>query len=211
MLRPNSYLKFEERELSVTTEKPSHAHARLSTERRLTLVLLSYERQSFIRRQLLYYSSRSVHIVIADGSATPWQDGLFGHSGDLTWEYLHVPGYYTYRDRFALALERVTTEYVCLIEDQECILWTGLQSAVHTLDAEPDRVCAGGLVAIAHAKPNETVLYPWGNRGDPWQLTNPDPLERFRKITGPDTILRICTIKSREQITYVTSLACCKA
>jgi hypothetical protein len=122
-----------------------------------------------------------------------------------------VPGYYTYRDRFALALELVTTEYVCLIEDQECILWTGLQVAVHTLDAEPAHVCAGGLVAIAHAKPNETVLYPWGNRGDPWQLTNPDPLERFRKITGPDTILRICTIKSREQITYVTSLACCKA
>jgi len=186
MLRPNSYFTFEERELGVTTEKPSRVQVHLNNGCRLTLVLLSFERQSFIRRQLLYYSSRSVHIVIADGSAVPWQDGLFGHSGEMTWEYFHVPGYYTYRDRLALALERVKTEYVCLVEDQECILWTGLQAAVCTLDALPDHVCAGGLVAIAQAKPNETVLYPWGNRGVPWQLTNPDPLERFRKITGPD-------------------------
>jgi glycosyltransferase domain-containing protein len=173
-------------ELGVISQKPSRPVARLESERKLTLVMLSYERQSFMRRQLLYYSSRPVHIVIADGSATPWQDGLFGHSGDMTWEYLHVPGYYTYRDRFALALERVTTDYVCLVEDQECILWTGLQSAVLTLDAQPDHVCAGGLVSIADLTPNETVLYPWGHRGVPWELTDPNPLERFRKVTGPD-------------------------
>lgn len=165
---------------------PSHQVDSLVGVHKLTLVLLSYERQNFVRRQLLYYSSRPVHIVIADGSATPWQDGVRGSSGDMTWEYLHVPGYYTYRDRLALALERVETEYVCLVEDQECILWTGLQAAVRTLDALPDHVCAGGLVAIAHAKPKETVLYPWKHTANLSDLTHPDPIERFRKITGPD-------------------------
>ena len=170
----------------MATEQPSLSHNSLNTERKLTLVLLSYERQDYIRRQLLYYSSCPVHIVIADGSAIPWEDGLFGQSGDMTWEYLHVSGYYTYRERFALALERVTTEYTCLVEDQECILWTGLRSAVLTLDAKNDHVCAGGLVSIAHRKRNETVLNPWGHRGVPWELTDPDPLERFRKVTGPE-------------------------
>lgn len=170
----------------MTTEKPSRVQVHLNNGCRLTLVLLSFERQSFIRRQLLYYSSRSVHIVIADGSAVPWHDGLFGHSGDMTWEYLHVPGYYTYRDRFALALERVTTDYVCLIADEECILWTGLQSAVRTLDAAPDHVCAGGLVSIIGGSSSETVLYPWGHRGVPWELTDSNPFNRFRRVTSPE-------------------------
>ncbi|MDA9227022.1 TIGR00180 family glycosyltransferase [Actinomycetota bacterium] len=170
----------------MTSQIPSSPVARFEEEHKLTLVVLSYERQSFVRRQLLYYSSRPVHIVIADGSATPWQDGQSGHSGDMTWEYLHDPGYFTYRDRFAQALERVKTEYVCLVDDQECILWTGLQSAVLTLDAQPDHVCAGGLVSIADLTPNDTMLYPWGHRGVPWELTDPNPIERFRKVTGPD-------------------------
>jgi hypothetical protein len=35
-------------------------------------------------------------------------------------------------------------------------------------------------------KRNETVLYPWGHRGVPWELTDPNPLDRFRRVTGPE-------------------------
>jgi hypothetical protein len=123
--------------------------------------------------------------VIADGSPVPWEDGQSGRSGDMTWEYLNVPGYSTYMERLALACERVRTEYVCLVDDQECILWTGLQSAVRTLDAKPDHVCAGGLVSLALKLGGADVLVPWGDRGRPWDLTDPDPFKRFQKVTGP--------------------------
>lgn len=155
-------------------------------EPRITIVVLSYERQDFLRRQLLYYANRHVHLIFADGSANAWPHEHFGSNDQMSWEYLHCPGYDTYRERLALACERLTTEYVCLLDDQECILWTGLVSAISTLDENPDHSCAGGLAAITFEAKKQLMLAPWGHRGVRWSLTDPSPLARFRTIVGPE-------------------------
>jgi glycosyltransferase domain-containing protein len=154
---------------------------------RITLVVLTYERQDFIRRQLLYYANHSVHLIFADGSANKWAHGNQGVSNDMTWSYIHYPGYDTFRERMYLALEKVATDYVCLLDDQECILWTGLISAIKTLDNNPDHSCAGGLVSIYSNLNNKSKLIPW-KRGANLNLTDPSPLSRFSKIVGPEQL-----------------------
>jgi glycosyltransferase domain-containing protein len=115
---------------------------------RISVIVLTYERHDFIRRQLLYYSNHPVHLIFADGSAARWPHGEQGTSNEMSWEYIHCPGYDTIMERLALSTQKVITEYVCLLDDQECILFTGINSAIDTLDAEPKHSCAGGLVAL---------------------------------------------------------------
>ena len=150
---------------------------------RITIIILTYERQDFIRRQLLYYSNHPVHLIFADGSTIRWPHGEHGTSNEMSWEYIHCPGYDTLMERLALATQKVKTEYVCLLDDQECILFTGINSAINTLDAEPKNSCAGGLAAL-HVESNKfSELLPW--RGTQLALLDTDPLERFYKVVGP--------------------------
>jgi glycosyltransferase domain-containing protein len=153
-------------------------------KRRISIIVLTYERHDFIRRQLLYYSNHPVHLIFADGSAVRWPHGQKGISNEMSWEYIHCPGYDTFLERLALATEKVKTEYVCLLDDQECILFTGIKSAIDTLDAEPKHSCAGGLVALGIESNKCSELVPW-KRNTQLALLETSPLERFYKIVGP--------------------------
>jgi hypothetical protein len=96
----------------------------------ITIIILTYQRHNFIRRQILYYASYAVHLIFADGSENRWEHEDRGVIHDMSWEYIHYPGYDTYRERLHLALEQVKSDYVCLLDDQECILWSGLIEAI---------------------------------------------------------------------------------
>jgi len=154
------------------------------TKPRITIIVLTYERHDFIRRQLVYYANHPVHLIFADGSAARWPHGEQGAGNEMSWEYIYCPGYETLRERLALATKKVVTEYVCLLDDQECILWTGIASAIKTLDAEPEHSCAGGLVALHRESDKYSKLVEW-SRVKKLTLLEPSPLDRFRKIVGP--------------------------
>jgi len=151
-------------------------------EPQITLVIPSYERHPYLRRQLLYYADKPLHIVIADGSSVAWEDGDSGARGQMTWEYFHLPGFDTYTQRLQLAMERVSTEFMFLIDDQECILWTGVLRAIDHLRENPDHSCAGGRVAITAAGPGGLRLCPWKRWSDQWQLLDANPLARFQEM-----------------------------
>ncbi len=146
------------------------------------MVILSYERQEYVRRQLLYYADKPLHIVIADGSVAAWRDGTSGTRGQMTWEYFSIPGFDTYEQRLQAAVERVSTEFMFLIDDQECILWTGLIRASDHLRRNPDHSCAGGRVAITAEDRRELRLCPWGRWSEPWSLLDASPLARFEAM-----------------------------
>jgi glycosyltransferase domain-containing protein len=151
-------------------------------EPEITLVIPSYERHPYLRRQLLYYVDKPLHIVIADGSSVAWEDGDSGARGQMTWEYFHIPGFDTYTQRLQLAMERVPTEFMFLIDDQECILWTGVLRAVDNLRENPDHSCAGGRVAITAVGAEGLHLCSWGRWSEPWGLLEPRALDRFRSL-----------------------------
>ncbi|MBU1109676.1 MAG: TIGR00180 family glycosyltransferase [Candidatus Riflebacteria bacterium] len=155
-------------------------------ETRLTIICLSYERQPMMRRQLLYYSNRPLHVIFADGSAKPWALGYQGSIGTLTWEYFNITGYDSYVNRIAESISRVKTEYVAFIDDEECLLWTGLRRAMDFLDIHSEHICAGGMVCMAGADNGKSFVSPWGRWSVPWSLTDPDPLNRFAEMSGAE-------------------------
>jgi len=150
---------------------------------RVTIIILTYQRHNFIRRQMLYYANYSVQLIFADGSANSWEHGDQGSNANMRWDYIHHPGYDTYRERLYLALEKVHTDYVCLLDDQECILWTGIISAINTLENNPDHSCAGGLVAIYDSLRNDLKAWKGFSKLD---LTDSSTINRFNRIVGPE-------------------------
>ncbi len=123
-----------------------------------------------------------MHLIIADASDEPWTMGVNGFEGDMTWEYFHVPGYDTIVERLRIALERVDTEFMCFLDDEECLLWTGIEIAVKHLETHSDQSCAGGMVAHSVNTPVGLSLEPWGRWAEPWSLMSDSPLERFREM-----------------------------
>ena len=175
----------------------------------LTIVILTYSRQPQLRRQLLFYENKRVHIVIADASATPWSEGSAGARGSMTWEYIHCPGPETAVQRLKMSMARVTTEYMCFLDDEECILWTGMLRALQYLEDNPSSSCAGGHVARTTETSRGLELVAWGTESDPchwsspWRLQDGDPLQRFRMMVMSERtanlyyqILRTATIRA---------------
>lgn len=146
---------------------------------RLSIVCLSYERQRFMRRQLAYFANKPVHIVFADGSEKNWGLGERGTIGAMTWNYLHIPGAGTYQERWLKASRMVNTEYVCMMDDADILLWSGLSRAVNFLDCNSDyHYSAGKVASVFHHKPtNEWITGKWGHWTATYNLDGSQPPE----------------------------------
>ena len=95
-----------------------------------TAVIVSFNRQDVLRRQLLYYANKPIHLIFADGSDDDWGSGDSGSIGEMTWEYFRISGYNSFLKRLVEAVHHVETEFMFFIDDEECILWTGVEKAV---------------------------------------------------------------------------------
>ena len=113
----------------------------------VTAVVLSYNKQSYLRSQLAYYAHKPIHLILADGSDTDWGHSSNGKIGQMTWEYFRMSGSETLFERMSEACQRVTTENMFFLDDEDCTLWTGVIRAVTFLQANPDYCSAGGGVA----------------------------------------------------------------
>lgn len=113
-----------------------------------TAVILSYNRHDALRRQILYYANKPIHLIIADGSDDDWGSGESGSIGEMTWEYFKISGS-GFLDRYRKAISKVETEFMFFIDDEECILPSGVERATCFLEANPDHSCAGGRVGRA--------------------------------------------------------------
>ena len=114
-----------------------------------TAVILSLEKQDFLRSQLVYYADRPVHLILADGSDKDWGSGKAGNVGKMSWEYFRISGPATYWLRMQMAVRRVNTKYCFLLDEEDCALWTGVHRAVAFLQSHPSFSSAGGRAAFA--------------------------------------------------------------
>jgi glycosyltransferase domain-containing protein len=130
-------------------------------------------------------------LIFADGSDDDWGGGCAGSIGKMTWEYFRISGYDSYIKRFVEAVRRVETEFMFLIDDEECILWTGVEKAVEFLKQNPDHSCAGGAVLRASKglsakrfQPKSFALSTWHNFNSLFDLTDSDPISRICKLNN---------------------------
>jgi len=144
-----------------------------------TAIILSINKQSELRRQLFYYANKPVHLILADGSSDDWTSGHGGSIGEMTWEYFRISGPKTYLKRLAEASRRVQTEYVFLVDHEECILWSGVKAAVAFLRDNKDHSCAGGRADTTQLSRRRISLVPHYNTKNKFCLLEESALVRF--------------------------------
>jgi len=145
-----------------------------------TAIILSINKHSELRRQLLYYANKPVHLILADGSSDDWITGNCGSIGEMTWEYFRISGSKTYLKRLAEASRRVQTEYVFLVDHEECILWSGVKAAVAFLRDNKDHSCAGGRADTTQLSRRRISLVPHYNSKNKFCLLEESALGRFQ-------------------------------
>lgn len=144
-----------------------------------TAVILSYNRQNALRRQLLYYANKSIHLIFADGSDDDWGGGDAGSIGKMTWEYFKISGHSSFLKRLVESVHRVDTELMFFIDDEECILWTGVEQAVEFLKQNPNHSCAGGRADHMRFYSGRLGILKWRHWGDDFELLSSDSFERL--------------------------------
>jgi glycosyltransferase domain-containing protein len=98
----------------------------------------------------------------------------------MTWEYFRIPGQSL--NRYRKAISKVETEFMFFIDDEECILPSGVERAIRFLEANPDHSCAGGRVAIASLVNRRIWVDRWGRWSSPFSLSDEDPIARMSKM-----------------------------
>ncbi len=109
----------------------------------VSVVILTCDRQDFVRRQLLYLSEFAVPVIVADGSEKAWEHGECGSLGLATWEYFQLPGLSSYSRRLVEPVNRVKPEFITFADDQDGHLGTEIRQAVQTLTADVTGVFHG--------------------------------------------------------------------
>lgn len=98
----------------------------------------------------------------------------------MTCEYFRISGPKTYLWRLAEASGRVQTEYVFLVDHEECILWSGVKATIVFLRDNEDHSCAGGISDTAQRSRRKISLLPHYNWKNKFCLLEESALERFR-------------------------------
>lgn len=146
-----------------------------------TAVILSLEKPDFLRSQLLYYANRPVHLILADGSDRDWGSGKAGTVGEMSWEYFRISGPNTYWLRMQTAITRVKTQYMLLLDDEDCILWSGVVRAVMFLENNQSFSSAGGLASFA-AHLGKRMGLITAPRFNEYELSHPDGEVRLTQL-----------------------------
>ena len=109
--------------------------------KRLTIVIITYKRQSYALRNMKYWSGREPCIKVLDGSPQPINNV---NSQELmsNVQYKHDPR--TLYERLNCVLGEISTEYVALMCDDEFYIPTALSVCIDELDNDASLVTCTG-------------------------------------------------------------------
>ena len=107
---------------------------------RMTVVIPTYGRPDFVRRQVGFWAGSPVKLVIADGSPHELRvEGI-----DFPSNVTYIPTDGDFHSRMLRLSEEVSTEFVAVLGDDDFFSPDGLSSCVTRLDEEPGLVgCVG--------------------------------------------------------------------
>lgn len=119
---------------------------------RFTVVVISHNRNAFLRRTLQYYSSYPCTVLVLDSSV----EGDEHMARDFpSVDYRHLPQY-TYKglqEKLTYGVNQVTTPYMVFAADDDFLLHRALTESVEFLEANPEYgLCHGyGMMYLARA------------------------------------------------------------
>lgn len=110
--------------------------------RRLTVVIPSYGRHDYLRRQIEFWRSSDAHVVIVDGSPFRLPEECQLPSNI---EYVHDPS--PFAVRMTRSVGYVNSPYVAVLGDDDFFSPSGLRRCIHRLETDPGIVgCVGRSV-----------------------------------------------------------------
>ena len=106
----------------------------------LTIIIPTYLRGEYVRRQLSYWRRSDARVVILDGSPKP-----LDISDDLKSEnILYVHSGTSFPERLSTSGQHVTTRYCAMLSDDEFFTFSGLRAALERMNANQEILgCVG--------------------------------------------------------------------
>ena len=109
----------------------------------LTIVIPTYGRPDYVRRQVEYWNGSHARIVIADGSPSPIRFASGPVPSNIT--YIHSDG--DFHSRMLQLADEVSTKFVAVLGDDDFFSPDGLQACINRLGADATLVgCVGRSV-----------------------------------------------------------------
>jgi|GEM_PF-4367388 len=162
----------------------------------LTLLVFLKDRADFTKRFIDYLSfiQYPFHVLFADGSLEDENEKIFKSLGNVnfSYEYIRYPKDQTinhYYQKCVLAIEKVKTPYVMLVDNDDFPIVEGQSEAINFLEKNQDYIGCNGRVGGVMVSPN--AQSPYGK----WSLYLPlycysmdvkvlldedDPIKRIR-------------------------------
>ena len=173
----------------------SKAVSLLST---LTLVIPTFNRQSYVLRNMRYWSSSEVTVHVMDGSEKAINPEQIERLAPNI-HYHHLPG--SIWMRFEKANDLVKTQYVSLLADDDFFIPSAAEASILELEKDQELVACCGQRIAKCLKGNLTVhLSTVENHKSSYRkgensLTQDDPIERMifhMNPYAPSTIYAVC-------------------
>jgi glycosyltransferase domain-containing protein len=143
---------------------------------KLTLVIPTYNRQSYALRNMHYWSGRGATVHVLDGSLTTISPSeLIGLADNIHYHHLPV----SFHERIKVAIELVATEYSATISDDEFYIPSALESCIEELGAQPDLVSCGGRVMAFDIASGELLGYQKYPQMENYAIYQNNSLERM--------------------------------
>ena len=144
----------------------------------LTIVLPTYERPTFLLRQIIYLSKWKVSVEIVDGSFNPLGPQIIKLIEELPHiNYQHIRASYT--ERIFLACARIKTPYAMCLADDDFYSQSGLESALKKLESDSDLVSVMGQSIGFDQLKNEFYYFQYGSSLQNYSIIGATPLSRI--------------------------------
>lgn len=176
----------------------------------LTIVIPSYERQPFIKRQVNFWSKFKAKIIILDGSKTPISEYLSNKKLKKNITYFHLP--ISIEERFKYVQKLIKTKYSALLSDDEYFVPSALKRCINELKNNQDLVsCKGQAIWFQYLDRKILCLEAYKNLNS-FQIEDESPFLRMKNHMHDYKILTLWSvmksdvfIKTMKAISYYSA------
>jgi glycosyltransferase domain-containing protein len=146
----------------------------------LSVIILSRNRQQYLRRQIIYWKNYSIPVIIVDQSPEPLDQTEL--KTPLHIRYFHQNE--SFFQRLSTATKHIQTPYSIFLPDDEFHIESCLLSCLEFLNTHDDYVsCAGRSVAFQ--VDTQVCGYTIYEKLRDFKITSENPFERVKKLAHP--------------------------
>ena len=159
---------------------------------KLTVVLITYNRHTYLARTIDYWKNINVNLLILDGSATSFDSQYIPKTSLAKIKYIHYP--YSLNARLKHSLSFIKTEYILLASDDEYFLPAGINDCIKFLDNKPDYISCIGRTLAFNIENNNIVLWPEYEDMNGYEVDSNNPFMRMFSHMGEYTCNTIFSV-----------------